>query len=30
MSQFANPAGRTGEAAQAYTRALLDLLGARV
>ena len=29
MSQFANPAGRSGDAAQAYTRALLDLLGDR-
>lgn len=30
MSEFANPAGRTGDAAQAYVRALLDLLGDRV
>jgi hypothetical protein len=30
MSQFANPAGRSGAAAQAYTRALLDLLGTRL
>jgi hypothetical protein len=30
MSQFANPAGRSGDAAHAYTRALLDLLGERV
>jgi len=29
VSQFANPAGRTGDAAQAYVRALLELLGDR-
>jgi len=29
MSQFANPAGQTGEDAQAYTRALLAVLGDR-
>jgi uncharacterized damage-inducible protein DinB len=29
MTQFANPAGGSGDAAQAYTRALLDLLGER-